>query len=185
VNDVLLIAAIVFVIHLAPAFTPPTWPVIVYYVLQRHVPIAPLIAAAAVGAAFGRLLLALATRAFAHRLPIKFRNNLEAAHKLVERRKGSQWISHALFLLGSSSAPLFEAAGLARLRMTTLTLAYFAGRLPRYALYALAARQLPQTGLWDRFVDNATKPATIAVELGMLLLLVLLVKVDWSKWLKR
>jgi membrane protein YqaA with SNARE-associated domain len=185
VTDALVLFAVVFAIHLAPAFTPPTFPVIVFYILHGHMPVWLIIAVAALAAALGRLSLALLFRAFAHRLPGKFRGNLEAAHAAIDAHRHSRWIIPGLFLLGSSSAPLFEAAGLARLRMAPLTAIYFVGRLPRYWLYASAARQLERTSFWDSFHETLTSPQAIAVELVMIALIVALIRIDWSRWLKR
>ncbi|MFL6734820.1 MAG: hypothetical protein ACJ8EY_08995 [Sphingomicrobium sp.] len=184
VSDALLLLVIVFAIHLAPAFTPPTWPVIVYFTLAASLPIWIIVAVAAVGASLGRLVLALLFRQFAHRLPTKLRGNLEAAHAALERRKHSRWIIPGLFLLGSSSAPLFEAAGLTGLRMLPLTMTYLVGRLPRYWLYAVGAQQLRGTSFWRSFGETLTSPAGIAVELLMIALLIALVRIDWTRWLK-
>jgi membrane protein YqaA with SNARE-associated domain len=185
VTDALILFAIVFAIHLAPAFTPPTFPVIVFYTFHGHLPAWLIVAVAGLGAASGRLALAMIFRFFAHRLPQKLRGNLQAAHSAIDRRRHSRWIIPGLFLLGSSSAPLFEAAGLAGLRMAPLTAAYFIGRLPRYWLYELGARQLEHTGFWQAFHETLTSPPAIAVELLMIGLVVALIRMDWRKLLDR
>ena len=184
-TNALILFALVYAIHLAPAFTPPTLPVVVLFTLQSHLPIAVVIVVAAAGAALGRLTLALLFRTFAHRLPAKFRGNLEAAHGALERRRGSRLVIPGLFLFGASSAPLFEAAGLTGLRLLPLTGLYFVGRLPRYSLYATAAEQLRQTGFWQSFRETLISPVGIAVQLLMIALIVALVRTDWSRRRKR
>ena len=184
-TEALILFAIVYAIHLAPAFTPPTFPVIVYYALHGSMPVPLVIAVAAAGAASGRLTLALLFRFFAHRLPGRLRRNLEAAHAAIEARRGSRWLIAGLFLLGSSSAPLFEAAGLARLRMLPLTAIYLAGRFPRYWLYAKGAETLRGTDFWQAFGDTLTSPQALAAALLMIALIVVLIRTDWSRWLKR
>ena len=184
-TEAALLFAIVFAIHLAPAFTPPTFPVIVFYTLHGSIPLPLVIAVAAAGAALGRLTLAMLFRYFAHRLPQRLRGNLEAAHAAIEARRGSRWLIPGLFLLGSSSAPLFEAAGLARLRLLPLTGIYMAGRFPRYWLYAKGAETLRGTDFWSAFGDMLTSPQAVAVELLMIALIVILIRTDWSRRLKR
>ncbi len=183
--EALILFAIVFAIHLAPAFTPPTWPVIVYYVLHGHLPVAVVVGVAGVAAALGRMTLALVFRYYAHRLPQELRGNLEAAHAAIEARRGSRWIIPGLFLLGSSSAPLFEAAGLARLRLVPLAMLYMIGRFPRYWLYSTGAKALAGTDFWQAFRDTLTSPKAVAIELLMIVLIVVLIRTDWSRWLKR
>jgi membrane protein YqaA with SNARE-associated domain len=183
--EALILFAIVYAIHLAPAFTPPTLPVIVYYTLQGQVPVPLIIASAAVGAALGRLTLAILFRLFAHRLPARLRNKLEAAHAAITARRGSRWIIWGLFLLGKTSAPLFEAAALARLRLLPLTALYLIGRLPRYWLYATGAQALRGADFWDAFGDRLTSPQAVAFGLLVIVLIVTLIRTDWSRWIKR
>jgi len=183
--EALILFAIVYAIHLAPAFTPPTWPVIVYYVLHGALPVPVVVGVAGVAAALGRVTLALAFRYFAHRLPARLRGNLEAAHAAIEARRGSRWIIPGLFLFGSSSAPLFEVAGLARLRLAPLTALYMIGRFPRYWLYAIGAAALRGTDFWQEFHDALTSPQAVAVEILMIVLIVTLIRTDWNRWLKR
>lgn len=180
--EALILFAIVYAIHLAPAFTPPTLPVIVYYTLQGQVPVPLIIASAAVGAALGRLTLAILFRLFGHRLPARLRNNLEAAHAAITARRGSRWIIPGLFVLGKTSAPLFEVAGLARLRLLPLTALYLIGRLPRYWLYAMGGEALRGTDFWQDFRDTLTSPQAIVVEILMIVLIVTLIRTNWSRW---
>ena len=77
--DYVVLFAIVFAIHLAPAFTPPTWPVIMLYSLNSHLPMAWLVITAAIAAALGRHALALLSSVFEHWFPKKMQRNLDAA----------------------------------------------------------------------------------------------------------
>jgi len=185
VPDLLTLFLIVFAIHLAPAFTPPTFPLIIAFTLQGGEPVWLLLVVAAAAAALGRLTLAMLFRIFGHRLPQKLRGNLRAAHAALDQRKHSGWIIRGLFLVGSSSAPLFEAAGLTGLRMAPLTAIYFVGRLPRYWLYSAGARHVARTDFWKSFGQTLSSPGAIAIEVLALVLIVLLIRTDWSRWLKR
>ena len=71
--ELLTLFAIVFGVNLLPAFGPPTWAILVLYVLNSELHPALLIPVAALAAASGRLLLALAFRLLGNRLPEKYR----------------------------------------------------------------------------------------------------------------
>ena len=184
-GEVALLFLIVFAIHLAPAFTPPTWPVIALYALNTQLPMPLLVVTAAVAAALGRYVLGWASRVFEHRFPQRLRSNLDAAGELVERRPANRLIGLALFVFAPvPSAQLFEAAGLIGVALWPCTLAFFAGRLGYYTLYAFTARQLSETSLLDDFRGQLTSPLGIAAQLLVIAGLILLMRVDWTRWLK-
>jgi membrane protein YqaA with SNARE-associated domain len=180
-----LLFLIVFAIHLAPAFTPPTWPVIALYAVNTSLPMPLLVVTAAIAAVLGRYVLARATRIFEHRFPARLRKNLDAAGELVERRPANRLIGLLLFVFAPvPSAQLFEAAGLIGVPLWPCTLAFFVGRLGYYTLYAFTARQLSASSLLDDFRDQLTSPLGIAVQLLVIVGLILLMRVDWTRWLK-
>lgn len=80
------------------------------------------------------------------------------------------------------SAQLFEAAGLAGIRLLPFTAAFFAGRLVSYSLYAATAKGLEKSSLGDTFRHSLTSPTAIAIEVVMLLLLFGLTQFDWEKY---
>jgi membrane protein YqaA with SNARE-associated domain len=184
--DYLILFAIVFAIHLAPAFTPPTWPVIMLYSLNSHLPMAWLVITAAIAAALGRHVLALLSSVFEHWFPKKMQRNLDAARELIERRPANRFLALGLFVFAPiPSAQLFEAAGLLRVRLWPCTAAFFIGRCGYYTLYSFTARQLRESNLMDSFRETLTSPIGIAVQLAVIGLLILLVRTDWSRLLRR
>ena len=185
-TDYLILFLIVFAIHLVPAFTPPTWPVIVFYSLHTNLPMPALVIAAATAAALGRWVLAKASNLFAHRFPEKMRRNLDAAGELVQRRKAGRLTALGLFVFTPlPSAQLFEGAGLAGIRLLPCTVAFWVGRIGYYSLYAFTARGVQASSLGQSFRDKLTDPVVIAVQLGVIALLIVLVRTDWTRWLKR
>lgn len=182
--ELLTLFAIVFGINLLPAFGPPTWAVLVLYVLNTEVHPALLIPVAALAAASGRLLLALAFRLLGGRLPKKYRDNLDAARAAMEKNKRGAILALGLFALSPvPSAQLFEAAGLAGVRLLPFTLAFFLGRAVSYSIYVFTAAGLRATSLGDAFRDALTSPWGIALQVIMLMGLFLLARIDWAKWL--
>jgi len=182
VTDYLLLFAIVLGVNLMPAFGPPTWTIIVLYGLNTQLPLPAVVLIGAVAAASGRLLLALAFRYLGGRLSERTRRNLAAAREAIEKRKRGAILGLALFALSPlPSAQLFEAAGLARMRLLGFTLAFFAGRTVSYTIYALSARKLTESSLGDAFRNAFTSPLGIAVQLAMIALLVLATRIDWAR----
>lgn len=182
----LILFAIVLGVNLMPAFGPPTWSIIVLYGINTDLPVAPLVLVAASAAALGRYLLAHGFRLLGHRLPAKTRRNLVAAREALERRKRNMILGLGLFALSPlPSAQLFEAAGLAGVRLLGFTAAFFAGRIVSYSIYALTAEQVRDTSIGEAFRRNLTSPWGIALQLGMLALLVAFSQIDWERHLNR
>lgn len=186
-HDYLIFLAIVLGANLMPAFGPPTWSLIVLTMLNTSGSAPVLIVLGAIAAATGRLLLALATRTLGNRvLSDRSRTNLTAAREALEANKRNGLLALGLFALSPlPSAQLFEAAGLARVRLLPFTLAFFAGRLVSYSIYAAAADGLRATSLGETFKRELTSPLGIALQAAMILAIVALMRIDWAKHLGR
>ena len=183
-SDYLLLFLIVMGVNLMPAFGPPTWTILVLYSLNTKMPTEAIVLTGATAAALGRYILARAFRMLGARLSSRSRNNLQAAKELVERSKGRTLLALALFVLSPlPSAQLFEAAGLMRVRLLPFTVAFFAGRLMSYFIYAATAAKVRETSVGDAFRHALSQPIGIALQLIFLALLVALTRVDWRKWL--
>jgi uncharacterized membrane protein YdjX (TVP38/TMEM64 family) len=176
--------AIVLGVNLLPAFGPPTWAILVLYVLNSNIHPALLIPVAALAAASGRFLLAIAFRLLGSKLPARYRDNLAAARAALEKNRRNAILALGLFALSPvPSAQLFEAAGLAGVRLLPFTLAFFLGRTVSYSIYVLTASGLKATSLGDTIRDAITSPWGIALQVAMLIGLVLFARIDWAKWL--
>ena len=167
-----------------PAFGPPTWTVIVIYGLSTTMPLPALVLIGAAAAALGRFTLAYGFRLLRKHIPEKMKRNLQAAGDAVEKRKRGSLVAMTLFALSPlPSAQLFEAAGLAGLRLFHFTAAFFAGRIVSYSIYAATAQGIEKTSMGGAFKHYLTSPIGIGVEIVMLGLLVALAQVDWQKHL--
>lgn len=173
---------VVFGINLLPAFAPPTWSVIVLYGLNSDLPLPGIVATGALAAACGRFALAHGFRAFSGVLSQKTRRNLAAVRAAFDRNKRGGVIAIALFAFSPlSSAQLFAAAGLARVPLLAFTVAFFAGRLVSYSIYAASAHALQQSSLGQAFRDNFSSPLGIAIQVALLLALVAFARIDWER----
>src|SRR5687768_7051221 len=123
-TEYLILFAIVLAVNLLPAFGPPTWSILVLYGLNSELSVVPAILVAALAAAIGRFLLAHAFRRLGSRTPERWRRNLAAARQAFESRRHAKFVALGLFVLSPlPSAQLFEAAGLAGVRLGSFTAA--------------------------------------------------------------
>lgn len=182
----LTLFAVVFGVNLMPAFGPPTWSIIVFFQLNNALPVWAVVSVAATASVLGRLSLAYGARLFADRLSARMQANLDTARAAVARRKHNLWIGLALFALSPlPSGQLFMAVGLARIPILGFTLAFFAGRIVSYTLYAYGAQSIRRSDLGAVFAEGFSSIWGIALQLVMLVALVALTKIDWSKLLQR
>jgi hypothetical protein len=181
----LVVVAVVLGVNLLPALGPPTWLVLVLLRLHLEVDLVPLVVLGALSATAGRLLLAQGTRAVARWLPAERVARLEAAGALVQQHRGRAAAGLGLFLLSPlPSAQLFEAAGLMRLALRPLAIAFLLGRLASYSVYAGAATAVDRS-YGDAFRDSLTSWPSLVLQGGLLVLLWQLGRVDWVTRLAR
>ena len=176
----LLAVAVVFGINLLPALGPPTWAVLVFFRFRYpDLPAPALIVAGALAAASGRLLLALAFRGFGAKLPAKRQESLQVLGRAIGESRTGLFASFALFAVAPlPSAQLFEAAGLARIRLGHLLAAFFVGRLVSYSIYVGGASAAHQS-LSRLFSKGLFSPQAIATELIGVALLIAVILIDW------
>jgi uncharacterized membrane protein YdjX (TVP38/TMEM64 family) len=184
VSDYLFLFVIVLGVNLMPAFAPPTWTILVLYSLNTLMPTSALVLTGATAAALGRYILATAFRFIGSRLSIHSRENLEAAKELLKRSRGKTMLALAMFVISPlPSAQLFEAAGLMRVKLLPFTIAFFAGRLISYFVYASMASKIRETSTGDAFREAITDPVGVAAQLLVIGILVAMTRVNWRRWL--
>jgi hypothetical protein len=180
VAHLLVAVAVVFGINLLPAFGPPTWAVLVFFRFRYgDIPLVGLIVGGALAAVSGRFLLARAFRVVGRKLPAKRTESLEVLGRLLGQSRGGLVSGFVFFAVAPvPSAQMFEAAGLARVRLAPILGAFFVGRLVSYSLYVGAASAAHQS-VAKLFRQGFTSPQAIAIQLIALAVLVVIVKVDW------
>jgi hypothetical protein len=177
-------AGCIFGVNLLPAFGPPTWAVLVFFRLNSDLAVVPLVLLGAVAAASGRFVLASASRRYRSRFKPARLESLQAAEDALTGSRRKTLAGLGLFALSPlPSAQLFVAAGLLTVPLLPLTLAFFAGRLVSYSLYVGPA-SAAKDSLGSVFSEGFASPLGIALQLVMLLAIVLLVRVDWTKRLR-
>jgi uncharacterized membrane protein YdjX (TVP38/TMEM64 family) len=183
VTAYLLVLAVVFGVNLLPALGPPTWAVLVWFRLHDHLFVPLLVVEGVLAACAGRFLLATVFGLLRGRVSRKTRENLGAARKVLQGSRGKAWTAFGLFVLSPvPSAQLFEAAGLIGAPLLPLTLAFGAGRLVTYSVYAGGASAAADTDFGRIITHELTSPVGLAVQGALLLGLFALTRIDWHRF---
>ncbi len=174
----------VFLCNLAPIFAPPTWSVLVYFLITNDLGTIEVVAIGAIAAGLGRFLLAHTTRALRNYIPISARKNLYDAGRVFEENRERRFGILALFIISPlPSAQLFEAAGLMNMNLIRLTLAFFSGRIVTYSIYATSANQFKSSDFGQVLTHAFRSPYAWALQLFSIALIYIIAKVDWRKYL--
>lgn len=180
------LATVVFLCNLMPIMAPPTWSVLIYFVILHNLEVLPVVAIGALAAASGRLLLAYTTGKVGKFLPPKVQENLLTAGKVFEKKSSHRLAVLSLFIISPlPSAQLFEAAGLMKLNLLRLAGAFFSGRIVTYTFYTTSAHSLQSTQLATLFKDAFTSPYAWALQLLSLFIIYYITRIDWKKYAKR
>lgn len=176
----------VFLVNLAPAFMPPTWLVLAFFIVRFGLPLWPLALGGALAASAGRLCLALASRRWGRALLTgRQRASLTVLGRWIEER--ARWAAPLAVLVYSfgpvPSNQLFMAAGLTGMRLAPIVVAFLAGRMLSYPLWASLAHVAAHTfsGL---FLEKWGSPGAVGLEILTLVGLALLTRVPWPRVLR-
>ena len=180
-SSYLIAAALIFGLNLLPAFSPPTWAVVVFLAVNFELAPGPLVPLAAVAATLGRVVLALGSRRLRGWFSARRLASLTAAREALAKSPKRLWGTVAFFFISPlPSSQLFVAAGLLDLQIRTLALAFFGGRLITYALYLNGAHMVHER-FGDVLLKAVTSPLGLALQLVTLAGLGLLFAVDWKR----
>lgn len=176
---------IIFGLNLLPAFSPPTWAVVAFLSLNFDLQPLPLVPIAAVAATSGRLALALGSRKARGCFSRKRLKALAAARDVLARSPRRLWGTIAFFLISPlPSSQLFVAAGVLKLPVGPLSIAFLVGRLVTYTLYLGGAR-MARKHFGDVLLETVKSPLGIVLQLVMVVALGLLFAIDWARVLKK
>jgi len=185
-SSFIALAAIIFIANSLPAFAPPTWTILVFFSLNYEMNPVPLVLVGVCAAAAGRFFLASYFRKYSKLLPKRFTNNMNYLAEHFTGNKRRFYLVMTLFLTSPiSSAQLFEAAGLMKsIALRPLVLAFAVGRLFSYSFYVTSVSVLKASNVGEIILDELTSPLAIVIQIAVILGLVLLGNIDWTKRLK-
>ncbi len=181
-QELLIVAAVVFGINILPAFAPPTWTVLAYFALTQHLPMAALIVIGVISASAGRWVLANMFRRYRNKLPASYVANMENAATHLTKSQNHTRALLALFLISPlSSAQLFEAAGIMKsIALRPLVAAFAAGRTVTYSVTVTGANAVATSSFGELLTKSLTSPGAIALQISMIVGLVLLGTIKWT-----
>jgi len=139
----------------------------------------------AICAGFGRYYLARLTGLLRYKIKEVTIKNLQVARNRLESKSLHKYSLFIFFVISPlPSAQLFEAAGLIGVRLMPLTIAFFSGRIITYSIYVAGASQLKAKGIGDLVAEQFTSVWGIILQVAMILGVIGLGKINWSKILK-
>ncbi len=182
----LAIIAVIFLLNILPAFAPPTWAALVFFIVNYEVNPYILVPIAVVSATSGRAFLAWYFRKFAHLVPSRFSRNMSAAGQYLERDASRRRTVFAIFAISPiSTAQLFEAAGISQsIKLKPLLAAFAVGRTCTYIFYVSGATAAASTSIGQLIIDHLKSPWAIAAQLFMIALFIVGGSIDWQKRFK-
>jgi membrane protein DedA with SNARE-associated domain len=181
-GELLLAWVIAFAINLAPAFAPPTWAVLAVFHVTTDLPILALTIGGAAASAGGRLCLALGARRLRPWLPEKDRENAEALGDFVTRHRNWRVGIVFLYCLGPfPSNALFIAAGIGRVPLASVTVAFFASRCIADTLWVWLAGAVAGS-LRGAVAHQYTNWQFIVLQVLMVAAVLAVLRLPWARW---
>lgn len=182
----ILLFLLIIVINIIPAFMPPTWIVLTLFTSQFHIPLLPAVLIGVTAATTGRVLLALLARHFSgfFRHQSFFRNYNHLGTYLSSHQHVTIPIVLGYMLTPISSASLFIMAGLSRMRLRAVIIAFLLGRLISYTFWVTASHQV--TKQFNVLFEHTNPKLNTILSLIISILIIFIVgKINWKKLLFR
>lgn len=178
----LLLLGLIMLVNLLPAFAPPTWAVLVFFISSYNLSVPGVIACGVIAATLGRWILSTYTSWIARRV---FSKEQEENVSYLATRLGNTKVTNYLFitlycLTPLSSAALFMAAGMINLRRDVLLAGFFTGRLISYTVLVTAADHLV-TSIRDVTERGGLSLWGIVFSLLAFVILILFICIDWRQ----
>lgn len=171
---------IVFVINALPAFMPPSWLVLALFAVHFQLEITWVVLLGVVASTLGRTVLYSLARHFVQVLSIKQRRNMEELGELLDRKRQAflaLLLSFSVLPLPSNN--LYIAAGLAKFDKSTITTAFFLGRLLNYT-FLVSASTLTASQIQFALGQSITSAPAVLLQFSGLILLYFATEISWK-----
>lgn len=178
-----LACVVAFLINLPPAFMPPTWAVLAVFHVTGGVPLIPVAVGGAIASALGRMLLAMGSARLCRFLPQSDVDNAQSLGRFLNRHRRWRDVIVFGYCLGPfPSNPLFIAAGIGRIPLIPVTIAFLVSRIIADTFWIWTA-DAASTSVGSVFSASLTDWKFIAFQVLSIGLLVLIFRLPWAKWL--
>lgn len=180
----LILAATVFLINVMPGLMPATWAILAFFFIKFGLRLLPTVILGAIMATTGRWVLAKTAKRFIRpHLSKKTQDNMTALGSFLTRnRKLSIPLIFAYAFLPIPSNQVFIAAGLSGVGVELISFSFLMGRLISYTFWVKVADKVTDD-LNTIIVGDALNPKSLLIEGVGLVVLILIMKIPWSKWL--
>lgn len=134
----------VLLVNIAPAFVPPTWTILVYFIVKHNLYLPLVVLCGVTAATFGRYILSKYIGVISHSLfnDEQIENIGYLGKRLGKTKKANFFFTFLYSLTPLSTTALFVAAGVAKIRMDVVLSGFFLGRVISYTVLATSARAL-------------------------------------------
>jgi hypothetical protein len=182
---ILLLFVGIFLVNVAPAFTPPTWMVLSYVEVMYHPNHLLLVAAGTVAATAGRLVLARLSTLFLRNGVLAKRTvaNVDVIREQLVRHRRITFNVFLFYAFGPlPSNQLFIAYGLTGLPLRSIALPFFLGRAASYSFWIVTASEISH-----RFAVESLQPRRffgayfVVVQVLSLLVVYAFTRIDWRR----
>ncbi|MGE3077025.1 MAG: hypothetical protein AB7N24_20035 [Dehalococcoidia bacterium] len=174
---------IVFVVSVAPAFMPPMWLVLIALKQQFGVPLLPLTIGAAWAGGLGRLVLGRVSDVFVTRMPESTRHDIRSLGEWFGRPRRHKWAVTVGYFLGPFPSNLpFIALGAGGSRLRGVATCYAVARMLSDTIWVwigIEAAESVRAMLSGTYTDWKF----FSMQLASLLLLIVLFRLPWSRWI--
>lgn len=181
----ILIFLFILIFNLAPAFTPPTWMVLSYIEVTRHIHFLILALIGATAATAGRVILAKLAKIivrdrFLGQRTIKNLDSVKAEMQKHKRLTVGIFLFYAFSPLPSNQ--LFLAYGLTGLELWLIAIPFFLGRFISYLFWIVVASKIAHQLAAQAFINKKFIGSYFLIIQALTLVAVYaFTKIDWKK----
>ena len=172
--------------NIIPAFMPPTWAVLAFFVTKYNLLIIPTVLIGAMSATLGRVILANISQKYFSRFFSKdSQQNYESIGTYLNKHQAITVplvITYAFFPIPSNH--VFIAAGLAKVNLKVLATSFFIGRLISYTFWVNLSQRISDN-LEGVFSSHYSKFGSIGLEIVGVVVIYFIGKIAWKKVLSK
>jgi membrane protein YqaA with SNARE-associated domain len=181
----IILAISVIIVNSLPAFAPPTWTLIVFFLNYYNLNIFAVVVISVIAATMGRLFLYSYIQTFSKFVFNKWEEkNLEYLGKKIGKNKKTSLLFIFLYSITPlSTTALFVASSIARVNIFILGLGFFLGRLVSYSF--LAGTSLLIVNSLSEVIKNPLSFESIFLTILGFLILLIITFIDWKELLEK
>ncbi len=175
---------LVLLVNIAPAFVPPTWTILVYFIVKHNLYLPLVVVCGVAAATLGRFILSKYIGIISHSLfnDEQIENIGYIGKRLGKTKKANFFFTFLYSLTPLSTTALFVAAGIAKIRMDMVLLGFFLGRVVSYTVLATSARAL-SSNMVSADGGGLTWGSIVKILLAAIVFLVFIF-IDWKALLE-